>query len=190
VQICACGSLRSVQCSGKHPVCQRCSVRGLICRYTNASSRGTKQRNVSRIRQYNPSPATYSSEVEDGIPPVQVTTTIVAPQPIRPSNATPGLSIVPRAAVSQRWIPSTQPMSYNIPHSGHQNETHSALGLTGVSTKPPSTITAGFPSQDFGPRATKNGTPTRMSMFNQYSPTNFNIGQRMPWDYRTDQTNG
>jgi len=86
-----------------------------------------------------------------------------------------------------------QPILYHLLHPEYPKETGSALGLTGVFTKAPSTITPGLALQDFTSPATKDAAPTMTSMFNQHlvtSPTNFNLGQRMCWDYQSLEING
>jgi hypothetical protein len=124
---------------------------------------------------------------------VRISPAILAPQPVRPPIITSMSNTLSQAAISERWIPSMQPMLYHLPHSKYPEETGSALGLTGVFTKAPSTITSGLAPLELTLRATKDAAPAMTSMFNQYlvtSPTNFSLGQRMSSDYQSLEING
>ncbi|KIM72219.1 hypothetical protein PILCRDRAFT_16343 [Piloderma croceum F 1598] len=195
IQACTNCRERKTKCSGKRPACQRCYARGLICHYANVSTRETKLRNIPRVRHRTSHLSSHSSAVADPIdkaPLVRISPAIIAPQPVRPPIITSMSNTLSRVAISERWIPSMQPMLYHLPHPEYPKETGSALGLTGVFTKTPSTITPGLAPQELTLPATKDAAPMMTSMFDQYlvtPPTNFNQGQHMSWDYQSLEIN-
>ena len=112
---------------------------------------------------------------------MRATPAILAPRPIRPSMPIPVLSDSLGAAFLHRSIQLEEPTGYHVVHPECPNGTRSALGLTGVFTKPTSTITSGFTSRDFTPRATKDNTPMMIAMFTPHvatSSTSYKPGHR------------
>lgn len=157
-------------------MCQRCTARNLICHYRTESSRDASLRRIPKDFNHISRSSTNRSERANTTLRVKTQTPVYLAPAISPHLAvqsgtrysTQGhdaTTSIRRS--SEKWIPSSQLMTYGPPGSDHPQDTHSALGLTGVSIKPPSTITP--LTLDSDPCTMQDITPTNlMSMFNQH----------------------
>lgn len=174
-----------VQCSGTNPTCERCVARGLVCRYAPLPDRNAKIRNPSqfpRSRNTLSKPSVASKQHNLNVRPetgLSMSTMYSLPAAEPVSMVSSGLSLSPfNQRVPEKWVPSPCIMAYG---SHDWRESESSLGLTGVYSKPASTVTT-------VPLPVLDITPTTLSsMFNQtmtspQAPKTYSTNQSLTWD--------